>query len=118
MPSTTSIKQKRILSLFVGRDDGVVMSYFGIIHEKKLWLVTAWLINRATGNATPVRMIRLDSKFISGCGPGDEFDYGNILLPKHVIEGVTEDAPGYTVRSLPDEPVVHQDELYTLPSIF
>lgn len=42
-----------VLTLLVGLDDGTVESYFGIKHEGKLWLVTAWLVDRATGDATP-----------------------------------------------------------------
>jgi hypothetical protein len=114
--------QKRILSLLVGRDDGVVMSYFGIVHENKLWLVTSWLINQATGFATPERMIRVDSldphPTKVDASENSKFDYVNILLPKAVIEGVSQDTPRFEVRSLSDEPIVHRDELYVLPRIF
>lgn len=110
----------KILSLVVGRDDGMVLPYYGIEHEGKLWLVTAWLIDRATGEATPERMIRVDalSQKIQKCEPGDKFDYANIQLPKAVIEGVSQDIPGFEVRSLPDSPVVHRSELKPLPSLF
>jgi len=65
--------------------------------------------------ATPERMIRVDS-FQESADP--KFDYENILLPKAVIEGVSQDVLGYEVLSLPDEPVVSRDELYQLPKIF
>lgn len=113
---------RHILHLIVGRDDGAVLPYYGIEHEGKLWLVTAWLINRATQKATPERMIRVDSRDKDQhpvkCDPGDDFDYANILLPKAVIEGVSQDAQGFEVRSLPDSPVVDARDLKTLPSIF
>lgn len=65
-----------ILTLVVGRDDGMVLPYFGIEHEGKLWLVTAWLIDHATGVAKPERMIRVDalSPKIQKCDPGGKFD--------------------------------------------
>ena len=111
---------KKVLSLLVGRDDGVVQSYFGIEHEGKLWLVTAWLIDRGTGEATPERMIRVDSlpQKIQKCEPGGRFDYANIQLPKAVIEGASQETPGFEVRSLPDSPRVHRSDLFELPSVF
>ena len=110
----------KVLSLLVGCDDGTVQSYFGIWHEGKLWLVTAWIVNKASGEATPERMIRVDSlsPSLQKCGPKDRFDFANILLPISVIAGKTEDTEGYEVRSLPDSPVVHRNDLYTLPSFF
>ena len=110
----------KILSLIVGHDDGVVCPYFGIEHEGKLWLVTAWLINRDKQVATPERMIRVDalSPRPSKCEPGARFDYVNILLPKAVIEGVSQDIPGFEVRSLPDSPVVDARDLKPLPLLF
>ena len=110
----------RVLNLIVGRDDGVVQSYYGIEHEGKLWLVTAWLIDRATGEAKPERMIRVDALTPrpQKCDHGDKFDYANILLPRAVIEGVSQEIPGFEVRSLPDSPLVHRSELKPLPSIF
>ncbi len=110
----------KILSLIVGRGDGVVCPYFGIEYEGKLWLVTAWLKNLATGKATPERMIRVDALVpkIQKCEPGDKFDYANILLPKAVIEGVSQDIPGFEVRVLPDSPVVDSRELKPLPLLF
>jgi hypothetical protein len=109
-----------ILSLAVGRDDGVVQSYYGVEHEGKLWLVTAWLIETATGLATPERMIRVDSLTPRPmkCAPGDKFHYANILLPTTLIEHPSPDTTGFEVRSLPSSPVVHRDDLKTLPSIF
>lgn len=109
-----------ILNLLVGRDDGVVQSYYGIEYEGKLWLVTAWPKNIATGSATPERMIRVDSLSPrpSKCSPGEKFHYANILLPKAVIEGVSQDIPRFEVRSLPDSPSVDSRELKLLPPIF
>jgi len=46
---------------------------------------------------------------------GSKFDYVNILLPKAVIEGVSQDTHGYEVRSLPDSPRVHRRDLKPLP---
>ena len=110
----------KILSLLVGRDDGVVQPYFGIEHEGKLWLVTAWLVDRRQGVATPERMFRVDAldPRPQKCGPGERFDYANILLPKDVIEGVSQDTPGFEVRSLPDSPVVDSRALKPLPLLF
>ena len=109
-----------VLNLIVGLDDGCINPYYGIEHAGKLWLVTAWLIDRATGEATPERMIRVDalSPRIQKCDPGERFDYANVLLPKAVIEGVSQDIPGYEVRSLPDSPSVDNSELKPLPSLF
>lgn len=121
MSSGSSIptKPRRVLTLLVGRDDGVVISHFGVEHDGKLWLVTAWLIDRATGNAVPERMIRVDnlSPRPTKGDAGDKFDYMNILLPRAVIEGVTEAAAGFEVRSLPSSPIVHRSELFELPSV-
>ena len=110
----------KILNLVVGRDDGAVLPYYGIEYEGKLWLVTAWLKNLRTGKATPERMIRVDtlSPKIQKCDPGERFDYANILLPKAVIEGVSQDIPGYEVRSLPDSPSVESADLKPLPVLF
>jgi hypothetical protein len=105
----------KVLTLLVGQDDGVIEAYFGVKHEGKLWLVPSWLIETATGFATPERMIRIDSFQESD---GGKFDYLNIQLPKAVIEGVSQDTLGYEVRSLPDSPRVHRSDLYTLPSVF
>ena len=102
----------KILTLVVGRDDGVVLPYYGIEHEGKLWLVTAWLVDRAKQVAVPERMIRVDSFQESDEGA---FDYINIQLPRAVIEGLSQDTPGYEVRSLPDSPVVDSRELKPLP---
>lgn len=109
-----------VLTLLVGLDDGTVQSYFGIEHEGKLWLVTSWLVDRASGDATPERMIRVDSlePRPTKCPPGERFHYANVLLPRSVIEGVTQESPGFEVRSLPDSPRVRRDQLYQLPSIF
>ena len=112
--------QRKVLTLVVGLDDGAVQTYFGIEHEGKLWLVTAWLINQATGDATPERMIRVDSlaRPPTKCDLGHKFDYLIQLLPRAVIEGASQETPGYEVRSLPDSPQVHRRDLYILPSIF
>lgn len=107
-----------ILNLLVGRDDGVVCPYYGIEYEGKLWLVTAWLKNLATGVATPERMIRVDSHWVQKCDPGERFHYANILLPIAVIDGLDQDIPGYEVRSLPDSPRVDSSELKPLPLLF
>jgi hypothetical protein len=104
----------KVLTLLVGRDDGVVMPYYGIEHEGKLWLVTAWLIDRATEAATPERMILVDQHQKAAEGP---CDYVGILLPKAVIEGVSQDTPGFEVRSLPSSPVMHRNDLKTLPQL-
>lgn len=110
----------KVLSLLVGRDDGLVLPYYGIEHEGKLWLVTAWIVNRRTQVATPERMIRVDAlnPRIQKCEPGEEYDYANILLPKAVIEGAPQETPGYEVRSLPESPVVDARTLKPLPSLF
>ena len=111
---------KKVLTLLVGLDDGVVQAYFGIEHESKLWLVPSWLIETATQEATPERMIRVDSlnPQPQKCSPGEKWDYVNILLPRAVIEGVSQEAPGFEVKSLPDSPRVRRSDLYMLPSIF
>lgn len=108
-----------ILTLIVGLDDGVVQSYYGIEYEGKLWLVTAWLIETATGLATPERMIRVDLQPVQKIDdPGDKFDYANILLPRALIHDPCPDTTGYEVRNLPSSPVVHRSVLKMLPSIF
>ncbi len=104
----------KILTLLVGRDDGVVRPYYGIEHEGKLWLVTAWIVNRSEQVATPERMIRVDT--FQKAEPGSPFDYVNVLLPKDLIEVVSQDTLGFEVRSLPDSPVVNARHLKTLPS--
>lgn len=110
----------RNFSLLVGHDDGTVESYFGIEHEGKLWLVTAWLIDRAKNTATPERMIRVDSldRRPMKNDPGTRFDYVNIQLPRAVIVGASQEIPGFEVRSLPDSPTVDPRDLKPLPSIF
>lgn len=109
----------QILTLIVGRDDGMVQSYFGVEHDGKLWLVNAWLIESATGIAIPERMVRVDSLSPrpQKCEPGEKFDYVNILLPQAVIDG-PGDAPGYEIRILPDGPRVRREQLKPLPSVF
>lgn len=111
---------KRVLTLLVGQDDGIVQSYFGIEHEGRLWLVTRWLIERATQEAVPERMIRVDSldQPPQAGEPGGKFDFVVPLLPKSVIEGLTQDMPGFEVRSLPTTPRVRRSDLYMLPSHF
>ncbi len=106
----------KVLTLLVGRDDSVVRPYYGIEHEGKLWLVTAWLVDRNRGVATPERMIRVDT--FQKPDPDSPFDYVNVLLPKDVIEGVSQDTPGFEVRSLPDSPVVNSHDLKPLPQLF
>lgn len=103
-----------VLNLLVGRDDGIVRAYYGIEYESKLWLVTAWLVDKSTQLATPERMIRVDSYQPSE----PPFHYANIRLPKDVIDGLSQDTPGYEVRSLPSKPVVHRRDLKMLPKIF
>ncbi len=103
----------KILTLLVGRDDGVVRPYYGIEHEGKLWLVTAWIVNRSEQVATPERMIRVDT--FQTADPDSAFDFVNILLPKDVIDGRSEAPPGFEVRSLPDSPTVDPRDLKTLP---
>jgi len=102
------------LTLLVGRDDGVVQSYYGVRHEGKLWLVTAWLVDPRTQEAVPERMIRVDSYQMAE-GP---WDYDNVRLPRAVIEGVDQGPPGFEVRSLPTSPRVHRRDLRPLPTVF
>lgn len=106
------MNDKKILILRVGHDDGTTLSYYGIEHEGYLWLVTEWLINRLTGKAKPIRMIRVDEFQASD---SDQFDYVNILLPKAVIHGVGPNKSQYTARNLPDSPVVDFCDLKILP---
>ena len=108
---------RRVLTLVVGLDDGHVQTYFGIEHEEKLWLVTAWLRAPGQEEFVPERMIRVDSLAAQRCEPGSRFDYANVLLPRAMIEGVSQETPGFEVRSLPDSPCVLRSDLYTLPSI-
>ena|SRR3989337_201452 len=108
-----------ILVLIVGRDDGVVQPYYGIEYEDKLWLVTSWLIEIATGLATPQRMIRVDLQPVQKIDePGEKFHYANILLPKALIHDPYPDTTGYEVRNLPSSPVVPRSTLKMLPSLF
>jgi hypothetical protein len=102
------------LALLVGHDDGTVKSYYGVFHEGKLWLVTAWLVNPQTKVGTPERMIRVDSYQKSE----GRFDYDNVLLPRAVIDGVSQDVPGFEVRSLPMSPKVRRHDLKLLPPVF
>ena len=106
----------KVLSLLVGRDDGVVQGYYGVHHENKLWLVTAWISPLGTPAATPERMVRVDVPPAIPGAPGSQWDYENILLPKAVIEGLFQDAPGYEVRNLPSSPMVNVRDLKPLPS--
>ena len=41
-----------------------------------------------------------------------------IRLPKAVIEGASQDIPGFEVRSLPDSPSVESADLKPLPALF
>ena len=104
----------KILTLLVARNDGVVRPYYGVEYEGKLWLVTAWIVDRSRQVATPERMIRVDT--FQKADPDSAFDYVNILLPKDVIEGVSQDTPGFEVRSLPDSPIVNARDLKPLPA--
>ena len=117
---TLAKMRTKVLTLLVGRDDGVVRPYYGIEHEGKLWLVTAWIVDRSRGVATPERMIRVDAlePRPGKCDPEEKCDYANILLPKDVIDGVSQDTPGFEVRSLPDSPVVDSHDLKPLPQLF
>lgn len=111
----------RHVILLVGYDDGTVSPNLGIEYENGLWLVTAWLVNPASGEATPERMIRLDTLQTppTKLDPPDlGFDYANVLLPRAVVEGRTQETPGYEVRSLPEKPVAHRRDLRTLPDLF
>lgn len=105
----------KILALLVGHDDGTIRPYFGVHHEGKLWLVTAWLIDRAKQEAVPERMIRVDALRATPGDPGSKWDFSNIQLPRAVIEGRTQEHSGYEVRSLPDSPVVDARLLKPLP---
>lgn len=108
----------RILTLVVTTDDGCVETHAGVEHEGKIWLVTNWLISLASDQATPERMIRVDTQPIHQCAPGGQFDYTNIMLPRDVLEGNSQDTPGYEVRDFPDLPVVKRSDLRILPSVF
>ena len=102
------------LVLLVGHGDGTIRSYYGVFHEGKLWLVTAWLVDPRTQEGVPERIIRVNS-YQKGEG---RFDYDNVLLPRAVIEGASPDAPGFEVQSLPNSPKVRRSDLKPLPSIF
>ena len=65
--------------MMVGFDDGTVEPFYAVIHESKLWLVTEWLIDRATGVATPERMIRVDSFQEILDGPCDYADRKSVV---------------------------------------
>jgi len=108
------------VTLLTGYDDGTVREHMGVEFEGGLWLVTTWLVDRASGIATPERMVRLDTlpHPPQRCSVGDPYDYANVLLPRSVIEGRTEDAPGYEVRSLPDSPRARRSDLRVLPGRF
>ena len=109
----------RHVVLVVGYDDGEVRPHLGIEFEGGVWLVTAWLVDPPTGEATPERMIRVDTlSGIAKAPPGGRFDYANVLLPRAVIEGRTQQTPGFEVRSLPERPRVHRRDLKTLPDLF
>jgi hypothetical protein len=108
----------KLLTLVVRTDDGCVETHCGIEHDGGLWLVTGWLANLATDQATPERMIRVDIQAIEKCPPGGPFDYTGIVLPRDVLDGDGADAPGYEVRQFPDSPVVDRRELKLLPSVF
>jgi hypothetical protein len=101
--------------MLVGYDDGTIKSHYAIQHEGKLWLVTAWLIDHSTQVATPERMIRVDS--FQKTDPGERFDYVNVQLPKAVVDGISQEAQGYEVRSLPDSPRFSRSDLKTLPPV-
>lgn len=110
----------KVLTLIVGYDDGTIQSHYGIKHEDKLWLVTAWLKNLYTGVATPERMIRVDTpdQNVLECEAGSLFDYANILLPRAVIEDAYQEVQGYEVRNLPDSPKIPSADLKMLPNLF
>jgi hypothetical protein len=108
----------QLLTLVVKTDDGCVETHCGIAHDGGVWLVTSWLTNLATGQATPERMIRVDTLPIEKCPTGSPFDYTGIVLPRDVLEGDSADEPGYEVRQFPDSPVVERRELKLLPSVF
>lgn len=104
----------RVMSCIVGLDDGHVLPYYCIQHEGALWLVTAWLIENDTQVAVPERMIRLDS--YQKAEPGSRFQYINVLLPRAVIEGLSQDTPGFEVRSLPNSPRIGRHLIKMLPT--
>jgi len=54
------------------------------------------IVNRSTQEATPERMIRVDALNPRPlkCDPNEKFDYENVLLPKAVIEGISQDTHG------------------------
>ena len=104
----------KILTLLVARNDGGVRPYYGVEYEGKLWLVTAWIVDRSRQVATPERMIRVNT--FQKADPDSAFDYVNMVLPRDVIEGVSQDTPGFEVRSLPDSPIVNARDLKPLPA--
>ena len=108
----------KILTLVVRTDDGCVETHSGVVHEGKLWVVTSWLTSFATNQATPERMIRVDTQSIEKCPAGGQFDYTNIVLPRDVLEGPPQETAGYEVRDFPDSPVVEGGDLKLLPSLF
>lgn len=108
----------QILTLVVRTDDGCVEAQYGIEHEGKLWVVTSWLVDLATDQARPERMIRVDTQPVQKFVPRLQFDYTNILLPRDVLEGTSGDAAGYEVRVFADSPVVDRRDLKILPSMF
>ena len=101
------------LVLLVGHDDGTVEPYYGVMYEGSLWLVTAWLVDQHTQEGTPERMIRVQSYQKSE----GRFDYDNVLLPRAVIEGLSQDTSGFEVRSLPTSPKVRRHDLKPLPTL-
>ena len=109
----------RIMSCLVAHDDGTSLPYACIEYEGKLWLVTGWLTDYAIRLAVPERMIRLDllRPKPKRCSPGSRFDYEDIQLPKAVVEGHSDEAPGFEVRHHPGAPVVDSRELKPLPLV-
>ena len=114
------LQARDILSCLAGFDDGTVQAYYCIEYDNKVWLVTAWWINRETDIASPERMIRVDSLElrIQKLPPGSPFQYANILLPKVLIDDVDPRIPRFEVRNLPTRPTVHRRDLKPLPPLF
>ncbi len=88
-------------------------------HEGTVWLVTSWLVETATGYATPERMLRVGSllEMMQRRSDHSDFDYENVLLPIALIDDlvVPSETP-FEVRSLPDQPRVHRNEIRMLPA--
>ncbi len=103
--------ERRVFTILAALDDGTVEPYFCIHHEGALWLVPEWLIDPSAGEATPIRMIRVDT---FQKADSDRYHYVAPQLRRAVIEG--RESGGPEVRSLPSSPRVARAELYDLPT--